>query len=108
MMEMNLYYPLWLRYLPVIRLQMKNAVNGSKEIKMPKREFEVYGKRKVSDYILNLEISNGKVSNNIKGSAVARDLFDVLNSDDSCRALLADKNYKFDLGKEFILRISIQ
>jgi hypothetical protein len=107
-METNLYYALWQRYLPVIRLQMKNASSGLKEIKMSKREFDVYGKRKISDYVLNLEINNGKISNSIKGSAVARDLFDVLNSDDSCRVLLAEKNYKFNLGKEFILQISIQ
>ena len=108
MIEMTLYYPLWQRYMPVIRLQMKNAVNGLKEIKMSKREFEVYGKRKVSDYVINLEINNGKVANNIKGSAVTRDLFDVLSSDDSCKVLLAERNYKLNMGKEFILRISIQ
>jgi hypothetical protein len=108
MMENNLYFSIWNRYLPVIRLQMKNAVNGLKEIKMSKAEFELYGKRKVSDYLIDLEINNGKVANNIKGITIARDLFDVISSDDSCKVLLSKNNYKLNMGKEFILRISIQ
>jgi hypothetical protein len=103
---MNLYYPLWKKYLPVISVQMRNALNAEKEIKMHKSEFEVYGNRVISDYFINLEIKNGKVVNNINGTAVARDLFDILSSDPNCKKLLANNYYKFSLGKEFVLRIS--
>lgn len=103
---MNLYYPLWKKKLPIIQVQMKNAVNGTKEIKMDKSEFESYGNRVVSDYFFNIEINNGKVVNNINGTAVARDLFDVLSADINCKKLLTNKYFKFSLGKEFVLRIS--
>jgi hypothetical protein len=108
MKESNIYIPLWKRYLPVISVQMRNAQNGVKEIKMRKSEFEVFGNRAASNYFINLEINNGKVVNNINGTAVARDLYDVLISHESCKMLLANKYYKFSLGKEFILRISVQ
>ena len=105
---MNLYNQLWKNHLQVIALQMKNAVNGTKEIPMSKPEFEVYGNRKSSDYFINLEIDNGKVINNISGTAVARDLFACLKEDAVCNSLFANRYYKFSLGKEFILRISIK
>ena len=107
MKEKNLYYSLWQKYLPVIALQMKNAVKGIKEIKMSRSEFEVYGNRVISDYVINLEINDGKVVNNIEGSAVARDLFDILCTDNACKKMLDHRYYKFSMGKSFILKISI-
>jgi hypothetical protein len=107
MKEKNLYYPLWQRYLPVIVIQVKNAINGAKQIKMSKAEFEVYGNRLASAYSINLEIENGKVVNNISGSAVARDLYDILKMDNTCKTLFTEHNYKFSMGKDFILNISI-
>ena len=107
MNEKNLYYHLWKKYLPVFIIQMKNAVNGTKQIKISKTEFEVFGNRTLSDYIFNLEIKNGKVTNNISGTAVARDLFDILNTDKSCKELFAKNSYKISMVKSFILEISI-
>jgi hypothetical protein len=108
MTDKNLYYQLWQKYLPVIALQMKNAIKGgAKEIKMSKIEFEKYGNRKASDYVFNLEIKDSKLFNNIGGTAVARDLFDMLLTNNSVKELFIANNYKISLGKEFILNISI-
>lgn len=107
MSEKNIYYPLWKRYLPVVMIQMKNAINGMKQISMSKTEFEVYGNRPISNYFINLEIKKGRVYNNISGSAVARDLFDILNAEKSCKELFAKNNYKISMDKSFILEISI-
>jgi len=107
MNDKNIYYPLWQRYLPVITLQMKNAINGGlKEIKMSKIEFEKYGNRKASDYVFNLEIKNGRLNNVISNTAVARDLLDILQSNSLAEELMANNYFKISLGKEFILRIS--
>jgi hypothetical protein len=107
MSEKNLYYPLWKKYLPVLIVQMKNAVYGTKQIKMSKAEFEIHGNRTISNYFINLEIKNGKAANNISGSAVARDLFDILNSEKLCKEMFTKNNYKICMGKSFILEISI-
>ena len=108
MKDKNLYIPIWNRYMPVIRLQMKNALNGVKEIKMSKDEFEAYGTRKAANYIISLLVKKGKVINNIKNTAVAKDLFDVLIADKQCRELMEVNDYRFSLGAEFILRINIE
>jgi hypothetical protein len=107
MSDQNIYFPLWKKYLPIIAMQMKNAVNGNKEIKFYRNEFEGLGNRKIADYKFNLEIKNGKAVNDIRGIAVARGLFEILQQDESCKKLFQDRNYKLSMGKEFILRISI-
>ncbi|MBC7653575.1 MAG: hypothetical protein H7098_03765 [Oligoflexus sp.] len=105
-MEINLYYPLWKRYLPVFAIQLKKALTEDQEINYTKSDFHSLGNRNKSDYVFSLEIENGKVKNNISGSAVARDLYDVLISDPKIKELLQGKHYKLSLGKAYILKIA--
>jgi hypothetical protein len=108
MTDKNLYYPLWTKYLPVITVQMKNAVKGMKEVRMTKPEFDLHGNKKIADYIFDLEINNGKVSNNIRGKTVARDLYDTIQQNPSSKVLLENRHYKFSLGKDLVLKISVE
>ena len=108
MEEKNPFYPVWQRYLSVITVQMKNATNGTKEIRLTRFEFEIYGTKKTSDYLVNLEINNGKVENKKNNTPVAKALFEVLNNSKTCQALFVGKYYKLSMGKEFVLQISIQ
>jgi len=107
MTEQNLYNQLWQKYLRVIAMQLKNAVNGERKIELYKYDFDSLGSRKGFDYTFNLEIKNGKVNNNISGKPVARDLFEMLIRDLKTKELLQDKAVRMNLGKEYILRISI-
>ena len=50
-------------------------------------------------------MENGKVTNNISGSAVARDLYEALKTDEAIKAMLQEKNIKISVGKSFILSI---
>lgn len=108
MEEKNVFYPVWQRYLPIITVQMKNASKGAKEIRMTRYEFEIYGTQKASDYIVNLEIINGKVVNNRANTTISRNLFEVLNNSKTCQALFENKCYKISMGKEFVLQISVE
>ncbi|WP_165953179.1 hypothetical protein [Pedobacter changchengzhani] len=105
MSQINLYYPLWKRYLPVFAIQLKKALSEEQEINFTKSDFHNLGNRNKSDYSFSLEIENGKVKNNISGSAVARDLYDLLISDAKTKELLQGNHFKFSLGKAYILKI---
>lgn len=107
MRNSNIYYPLWRKYLPIIEIQIKNAKSGLKTIQLSKPEFESLGKRDISDYTFNLEIKNGKVINDISGTAVARDLFDILKSNSNIKKEFTNKHYKLNLGKDYNLKIDI-
>ncbi|MEO5912064.1 MAG: hypothetical protein ABIP95_14330 [Pelobium sp.] len=105
MIEVNLYYPLWKRYLPVFAIQLKKAISEEQEINFTRSDFHSLGNRNKSDYGFSLELENGKVKNNISGSAVARDLYDVLMSNDKVKELLQGQHFKLSLGKAYILKI---
>ncbi|SDS70446.1 hypothetical protein SAMN05216490_1646 [Mucilaginibacter mallensis] len=104
-MEERKYLQTWKKYLPVIRLHLKRSFNEDQSFKLNITDFESAGDRGKSGYTFNITMENGKVTNNISGSAVARDLFEALKSDETIKAMLQDKNIKISVGKSFILSI---
>ena len=108
MSDSHLYYPLWRKYLSVMRVLMKNARNGNQELNLSKADFLPYGNRNASEYFFNLEIVDGSVMDTtISGSAVARDLRDILIADPTSKQLLKNTYYKINIGKNYILHIQI-
>jgi hypothetical protein len=95
----------WKRYLPVIRLHLKKSLVEEQNFKLNITDFESAGDRGKSGYTFTITMDNGKVVNNISGSAVARDLYEALKSDDAIKAMLQDKSIKMSVGKSFILSI---
>jgi hypothetical protein len=107
MINKNLYYPLWRKYLAVIAVQMKNAVNGEREITIPKTELNALGERKISEFLFRLEIKNAKVLTNIRGVNMAKDFVDILNESKTIRTLLENGHFTFGMAKDYILRINV-
>jgi hypothetical protein len=104
-MEERKYLTTWKKYLPVIRLHLKRSLNEEQSFKLNITDFESAGDRGKSGYTFNIQMENGKVTNNISGSAVARDLYELLKSDDVIKAMLQDKAVKISVGKSFLLSI---
>ena len=104
-MEERKYLQTWKKYLPVIRLHLKRSLTEDQSFKLNITDFESAGDRGKSGYTFNITMDNGKVTNNISGSAVARDLYEALRSDDTIKAMLKDKSIKISVGKSFILSI---
>lgn len=105
MKEANIYFPLWQKYRPVIIIKMKAALQTSQEYQLTKQEFEIFGDRSKSGYSFNLEIKNGKVVNNIDGTAVARDLYEVLKTSETAKTMMKENYFKINLTKDFNLII---
>lgn len=91
--------------MPVIRLHLKRSLQDEQQFKLNITDFEAAGSRGKSGYTFNINIENGKVTNNISGSAVARDLYELLKADEAVKAILKDKNVKISVGKSFVLSI---
>ncbi len=104
-MEERKYLATWNRYLPVIRLHLKKSLTEEQSFKLNITDFESAGSRGKSGYTFNLALENGKVSNNISGSAVARDLYEALKSDEAIKTLLQNRSVKISVGKSFVLSI---
>ena len=104
-MKKDLYINHWKKYLPVIRILLKKTDNGAQQLQLFKYEFEALGDRDKSGFQFNLALINGKVSNDISGSAVARNLASVLQDSPDIRLILRDKKFKINLNSEFNLVI---
>ncbi|AMR32028.1 hypothetical protein A0256_11655 [Mucilaginibacter sp. PAMC 26640] len=104
-MEERKYLTTWKRYIPVIRLHLKKSLTEEQSFKLNITDFESAGDRGKSGYTFNLTLENGKVTNNISGSAVARDLFEALKADDAIKAFLQERAVKISVGKSFLLSI---
>lgn len=104
-MEERKYLTTWKRYIPVIRLHLKRSLTAEQSFKLNITDFESAGDRGKSGYMFSITIENGKVTNNISGSPVARDLFEALKGDDAIKAMLQDKSIKISIGKSFLFSI---
>ena len=87
---------------------MKLALNEVQFYQLSKHEFEAIGYRESSGYAFNLEIKNGIVTNTIDGTAVARDLFEVLKSSITAKELMQVHYFKINLTSDFKLKIQTQ
>jgi hypothetical protein len=104
-MEERNYLATWKKYLPVIRLHLKKSLTEEQSFKLNIQDFESAGDRGKSGYTFSITMDNGKVTNNISGSPVARDLYEALKSDDAIKAMLQDKSVKINVNKSFVLTI---
>ena len=83
----------------------RESLTAEQSFKLNITDFESAGDRGKSGYSFNITLENGKVTNNISGSAVARDLFEALKEDETIKAMLQDKAIKISVGKSFLLSI---
>lgn len=97
------YDSIWRNGLKRINSCLKD---GGGTISFDKNDFKRVGNRK--SYSFNLEFKNGNVSNNIGGSAVARDLAKTLTNDLVFRIAAKGSFLRFRFDKNFVLNISKQ
>jgi len=103
-MKQNLYTKIWRKVSPDI-LDLIVYTNNQASIQLSNEMFEAAGSRK--DYSFNLELVDGRISNNIEGSAVARDLAEVILNSSDWADFLSNKHIKIALNQEFTFRIQL-
>ena len=97
------YSNIWRNTLPAIS-EILDSSESLGSIALNSKDFELAGNRK--SYSFNLEFDNGIVSNNISGSAVARDLAAELTSSSFIKSVLNNGYFKIRMDKNFTLWIS--
>ena len=97
------YTDIWQNTIPEI-LDLLNSEKPNGTIELNSRDFALVGNRK--SYSFNLEFDNGSVSNNIGGSAVARDLAAAISISSSVTSVLKNGYFKFRMDKNFTLWVS--
>ncbi len=97
------YTKIWQNTIPAIS-ELLNSDDPNGCVDLNSRDFALVGNRK--SYSFNLEFDDGSVSNNISGSAVARDLAAVISRSSSVKSFLNNGYYKFNMDKNFTLWVS--
>ena len=98
------YSNIWRNQLLTIS-EILGSSESSGSIVLNAKDFALVGNRK--SYSLNLEFDDGIVSNNISGSAVARDLAAVLSTSSSVKSILKTGCFKFQMDNNFTLWVSL-
>jgi len=101
------YIDLWKKHLPLIWIYLKKLEKGKQKIQLNEYEFQIVGDRLKSGYTFHLDLQNGKIANDIRGSAVARDLAKVLQNNKETKCWLIENNIKFRLDNSFCLTIEL-
>lgn len=97
------YIELWQKELKSIKKKLI-ASQQNQSIQLSSDEFNRAGNRQ--NYAFNLEFKDGVVNNNIGGSAVARDLANVLEGSSEIREILRKGHFKLNMDKQFCLWIN--
>ena len=104
--ETNLYVSLWNKYRPMILQLMSAASQGPQQYKLFPHEFKSVGEKAKLTYTFTLEASKGKALNNIKTSAAARDLLQVLQQSKRAMQLMNESTFVLNLDKHFVFHVT--
>ena len=105
--ESNPYSTLWNKYRPVILQLMSAAVeNGPQQYKLFSHEFKAVGQKEKSGYSFVLEASQGRATNNIRTSTVAKNLLQVLQQSPRATELLNESTYELSMDKQFVFHVT--
>jgi hypothetical protein len=103
---MKTYTPVWNKYRPAILRMMIEAHESPQEYKLYAHEFKALNAKQKGGYNFNLRISKGKAINNIRDSAIAQDLLEILQLSKKASELVEESPYQIVLDKQFVLHIS--
>lgn len=100
------YTYLWSKYRPALLRFMIDAEENPQEYKFLDHEFKSINAKEKGGYSFVLKAFQGKAINDIKTSAVARDLLTVLQKSRKAMELMQSSIYEFTLDKHFMLHVT--
>ena len=100
------YSFLWSKYRPAILKLMVDSADGPQQYKFSNHEFKNVNPNERGGYSFVLRVFQNKAVNNIKTSAVAKDLLGILRQSRRATELTDSSIYEFTLDKQFMLHIT--
>lgn len=97
---------IWRKYLPVIFVLIKKSTQGEQVVGLNQTDFDrASGRRKMKFSFTNLQLNKGKVNNDAKHAAIAKDLAELLQQDALTGKYIRTQCYEFSLSNDFQLTI---
>lgn len=105
MIEEGKYLHLWLKYFAVINILLKNTENKSQILQLYKHEFEHSASKQKTNFTFNIDLINGRAVKIVSTTSIARDLWQVLDNNQTTRIWMKDHKVRISLGKSFELQL---
>ena len=105
-MTPRLYTPIWSKYRPAILKMMIDSDAQPQSYKLSNHEFKALNPKQKGGYTFALHVSSGSVLSGLKESAVAQDLWEILQLSPKAVKLIADAKYEFTMDREFVLHVN--
>jgi hypothetical protein len=98
------YLHLWMKYAAVIRVLLKNTEVENQKLQLYKHEFENSGHKQNTNFTFSFDLINGRAQNIVSTTAIARDLWQVLDNHSATKNWLKERKIKISIGKSFELQ----
>ncbi len=102
----KIYAYVWTKYKPAILKLMSEAASAPQQYKFSKHEIKIVNPKEKGGYTFLLKAHKGKALNDIRKSAIAKDLLSVLQQSNRAMELMQLSTYEFKLDKNFVLHIT--
>ncbi|MEQ6119968.1 hypothetical protein [Reichenbachiella sp. MALMAid0571] len=99
------YAFLWNKYRPAILKLMIDSENEPQAYKFSKHEFHNVNAKEKGGYSFVLSVFDSKPVNDIRTSALAKDLLVILQNSNKASELTQTSTYEFTMDKQFTLHI---
>jgi hypothetical protein len=99
------YSHLWMKYSAVIRVLLKKTEIENQKLQLYKHEFENSGHRQNTNFSFSVDLINGRAVNIVSSTAIARDLWRVLDENSATKNWLKERSIKIRMEKSFELQI---
>lgn len=100
-----MYTQTWTKYLPVIRILLKRAINEDQMFQLNASDFQKAAIVRKTGHKFTIGFSNGKNDNSIGMPEIAKNLSDVLLFDAAAKELLSQNEYTISFDTKCQLTI---
>lgn len=102
----KIYAHVWIKYRPALLKLMVDSVTTPQQYKFSKHEIKIVNPKEKGGYTFLLKVHKGKAINDVRKSAIAKDLLSVLQQSNRATELMDSSTYEFKLDKNFVLHIT--
>ena len=101
-----MFEQVWKKYLPVIKILLKQAKEEEKKLQLNKIDFEKALLLKKSSLRFTIEMVNGKVENIVSDSVLATALISVFQESESALEILTQGSFTIKMNNKYQLLIA--
>jgi hypothetical protein len=100
-----MYTQIWNKYLPVIRILIKRAVDEDQTFQLNISDFEKSGPPRKTGFKFSIHFRNGRVDNTSSLPPIGKDLAAVLLQNPTVNELFMQNEYNVNMSSKFQLDI---